>query len=129
MKLKRMISSIAASGLLIAMLGSQAFAYQATSDWSGYLGYNGYTKVATNKAELDSDGYAHVSWNSSENSAKGCRVGIYTEGGTYMTSAALTKGYMKTISLETVVGRKYTLKAKLTKDNPTGIYNAGTWEP
>ena len=130
MKLRNIIRSAVASGLLVAMLGSQALAYQTTSDWSGYLGYNAYTKVATNKPEMDSDSYAHASWDSSENSSKGCRVAIYTSDDVYITSRSLVKGGdMQSIYLETVPGRKYTLKAKLRTNSMNGVYNAGTWEP
>lgn len=124
MKLKRMISSIAASGLLIAMLGSQAFAY----NWSGYLGDNQWTSVA-GLIKKQSDGNPWARWSDSENRNKGCKVEVYNSGNTRVSYGTLIYGSTKTLTSGTVNGKSYSMKAKTTSDTEVGIYNKGTWAP
>ncbi|MGM9624027.1 MAG: hypothetical protein ACI3X2_11995, partial [Butyricicoccus porcorum] len=126
MKLKRKITSMVASGLLVAMLGSQAFAY----NWSGYIGDNKWTSVAGLKTKTTSSSTApSAKWSGTEDKNKGCKVEVYNEGGTRVAYGTLTYGSSKNLTGSATKGKAYSMSARTTSSTSVGIYNNGTWAP
>lgn len=132
MKLKRKLISMVASGLLIATLGSQAFAYQATSGWSGYLGANQYTSVTNYITEKDSDATSHVNWTGSNNNYDNpIYFRLYRTNGTVTGNVQVVtrRTSYASFSTSTVKNQQYRLQAKLARYSWKGLLNSGSWEP
>ncbi len=107
-------------------VGSQAFAYS----WSGYLGDNKWTSVAGLKTKTTSSATAaKVTWSSTENKSKGCKVEVYNDGGTKVASGTLKYGSTTSLSGNTAKNKNYSMKARTTSDTSAGIYNGGSWNP
>lgn len=107
-------------------VGSQAFAYS----WSGYLGDNKWTSVAGLKTKTTSSATAaKVTWSSTENKSKGCKVKVYNDGGTKVTSGTLKYNSTVSLSGNTAKNKNYSMKARTVSDTDVGIYNGGTWNP
>lgn len=130
--MKKKFAGLLAAGLLTAMCGTQALAYQSTSGWSGYLGSNRYTSVTNAITEKDADASSHVNWTGSDNSYNNPIVfRLYRSDGT-------TTGYAKietrrtsyaSFSTSTVKDQAYRLQAKLSNYSAKGLLNSGRWEP
>lgn len=115
-----------ASGLLVAMLGSQALAY----NWSGYLGDNQWTSVAGLKTKTTSSTTKPwAKWTGTENQSVGCKVQVYNDGGVMVAYGTLKYGATTTLTGSTVKGKSYSMKARTVSNTSVGRYNNGTWAP
>lgn len=107
-------------------VGSQAFAYS----WSGYVGDDVWTSVAGLKTKTSSSSTAaKVTWSSTENQKKGCKVRVYNSGGAQVASGTLKYNSTVSLSGNTAKNKNYSMKAKTVSDTDVGIYNDGSWNP
>lgn len=126
MKLKKRIGAFLLAGAMMTSVGSQAFAYS----WSGYLGDNKWTSVAGLKTKTTSSATAaKVTWSSTENKSKGCKVEVYNDGGTRVAYGTLRYGSTVSLSGNTAKNKNYSMKARTVSDTDVGIYNGGSWNP
>lgn len=131
MKLKKRIGAFLLAGTMMTAVGSQAFAAQSMSSWSGYLGANQWTAVSYFITEKDVDSHTHVKWSNSALSARGCKIAVYNENGKQVLSKDVSsyQGQNLPIPYKATKGLQYKLKARLKYANSIGVYNNGTWEP
>lgn len=129
--MKKRFVGLLAAGLLTAMCGTQALAYQSMSSWSGQLGSNKWTAVSYYITENDSDSLSHFKWSNSALTARGCRVAMYSEEGKQVLTRDLTpyKGENLPVQYNATKGLQYKLYAQLKNYNSIGVYNSGSWEP